>query len=294
MQKHAYLIEAHNNRTQFELLLKCLDYEKNDIYVHIDSRSKGFEDLKTKNPLKYSKIFIIESIPVHWGGFSQILVEINLLEAALNKDKYCRFHLISGVDLPVKPQKEIHNFFNSHSETEFIHFDYDNSPLFFKKRMAQYHLLRDQIDRSNKFWCFIENSSLTLQKLIGINRLSNISVDLAKGANWFSITDKCARYVLDHKDWILQNFKYTKCCDEVFLQTLVYNSEFKNRLFYDDYEKRNSNMRYTDWNRGTPFIFRENDFYEITSSHYMFARKFDESIDKEIILKICNYLGKEN
>ena len=290
MKKHAYLIEAHNNRSQLEKLLKCLDYEENDIYVHIDAKSLGFESLKNKNPLKYSKLSIIDSVTVHWGGFSQIIVELNLLEAALNQGEYCRFHLISGADLPLRTQKEIHAFFNSQAEIEFVHFDYDNSPDFYKKRLAQYHYLRDRIDRSDKLWEFIENVSIAVQKLVGVDRSRSIDVELIKGSNWFSITEKCAKYVLDHKDWILQNFRNTKCCDEVFLQTLVYNSVFKNRLYFDEYEKRHSNLRFTDWKRGKPYVFRNDDFNNLISSHYMFARKFDEKVDKDIIVKICAYL----
>lgn len=293
MKKHAYLIEAHNNYSQLETLLKCLDYEENDIYVHIDAKSVGFESLKINNPLKYSTLNIIDSISVHWGGFSQIIVELNLLTATLNQSEYCRFHLISGADLPLKTQKEIHAFFDSHAETEFIHFDYDNSPDIYKKRLAQYHYLRDRIDRSDKLWCFVEKVSVALQKMVGVNRLRNIDVELAKGSNWFSITEKCAKYVLDHKDWILRNFKYTKCCDEVFLQTLIYNSEFRNHLYYDEFEKRHGNMRYTDWKRENPYVFRKDDFDQLISSHYMFARKFDEKIDKDIILKIRTYLSNE-
>ena len=40
--KHAYLIMCHNNFEQLKLLLKLLDDERNDIYVHIDKKAKSF------------------------------------------------------------------------------------------------------------------------------------------------------------------------------------------------------------------------------------------------------------
>ena len=37
--KHAYLIQAHNNKNQLLKLIHSLDYELNDIYIHIDAKS---------------------------------------------------------------------------------------------------------------------------------------------------------------------------------------------------------------------------------------------------------------
>lgn len=39
-KKHGILIMAHN---QFEILMIQLDHERNDIYIHIDRKSRGFE-----------------------------------------------------------------------------------------------------------------------------------------------------------------------------------------------------------------------------------------------------------
>ena len=37
---HAYLIIAHEQFDLLESLLKCIDDARNDIYIHIDSRSE--------------------------------------------------------------------------------------------------------------------------------------------------------------------------------------------------------------------------------------------------------------
>ena len=36
--KHAYLIMAHDKFEQLAMLLQCLDYPDNDIYIHIDKK----------------------------------------------------------------------------------------------------------------------------------------------------------------------------------------------------------------------------------------------------------------
>ena len=40
MIKHAYLIMAHKNEEQLALLLRMIDHEQNDIYLHLDKKFK--------------------------------------------------------------------------------------------------------------------------------------------------------------------------------------------------------------------------------------------------------------
>ena len=77
----------------------------------------------------------------------------------------------------------------------------------------------------------------------------------------------------------------------MFLQTEIMNSKYKNNLYYN---KMDNNyiacMRYIDWNRGKPYTWTLNDFDELIHSKFLFARKFDWNIDKEIIIKIKEYI----
>jgi len=87
---------------------------------------------------------------------------------------------------------------------------------------------------------------------------------------------------------IREMYAHTKCCDEVFLQTLVVNSPFRERLANPAMDGGAEGfMRHIDWNRGAPYTFREGDFEELMASPCMFARKFDENTDKGIIEKIA-------
>lgn len=49
-------------------------------------------------------------------------------------------------------------------------------------------------------------------------------------------------------------------------------------------------MRYIDWDRGTPYIFKADDYEDLINSKNLFARKFDEEVDKVIIDKIFDSL----
>ena len=108
--RHAYLIIAHN---QFALLRKeidLLDCPENDIFIHIDKKAKGFCEDDFKDICKHSKVTFVPRIDVRWGGLSQVEVEYLLLEYAV-KGKYDYYHLLSGVDLPIKSNEEISNWF---------------------------------------------------------------------------------------------------------------------------------------------------------------------------------------
>lgn len=45
-------------------------------------------------------------------------------------------------------------------------------------------------------------------------------------------------------------------------------------------------IRHIDWKRGTPYIFREEDFYELKNTPALFARKYDINVDRNIVGRI--------
>lgn len=284
--RHAYLIMIHNNLPQFEILLQCLDYEKNDIYVHVDKKLKEFTPEKYKKIIKKGNLFILpKRINIKWGGFTQIECELELLKEA-TKRNHSYYHLISGADMPLKNQNDIYNFFENHYGMEFIHFD-------------EKELRNEYRNRINKYYLFTGKKKSIIKKIINKlflllqfkkNRIDN-NIVLGKGANWFTITDKLANYVLSYEKEIRKMYKYTLTADEMFLQTLVLNSEFKEKLYNQKFNDDYSSILYCiDWKRGNPYVYKEEDFNELMNSKMLFARKFDINIDKNIILKIKNHI----
>lgn len=287
--KHAYLIMCHCNFEQLVLLLKLLDSFNNDIYIHIDKKAKNVPFETIKNAVHKSQLNFVKRINVNWGGHSQIKAEMILLKAA-TKTYHCYYHLISGLDLPIKSQEEILNFFETNSEREFISVDSDYDELLKTNdinRVKYYHFCQNIVGRNKGFVYTVlgktNSALLKIQKMLKINRLKNVKMSFYKGANWFSITHGLAVYVLKKEKEIQKHFRFTHCADELFLQTIAMNSPFASKI-------TNDNLRYIDWNRGGPYTFEENDFDELIKSDKLFARKFDEKKDFEIIKKIYSYL----
>lgn len=213
-------------------------------------------------------------------------VELDLLKASTHNNKYDYYHLLSGQDLPIKTQDYIHNFFNN-SKKEFVRFQEEKFK--YNNRVRTYYPFQEKLGRKYK----IITKAWGLITRLFIRR--NKDINFQKGDNWFSITDELARYVVSKEKWIYNVFKETVCCDEVFLQTIIINSKFKDSLFHSNFDNdSHAIMRYIDWNRGNPYVFRNSDLDELLNSEYLFARKFDSSVDDNIINNIKSRLSGKN
>lgn len=287
--KEAILIMCHNNLNILKKTISLLDSEFFDFYVHIDKKS-NIEINDIKNICKRSQIYVFKEIKIRWADYSQVQCEIFLLNKAV-KGKYSYYHLISGVDMPLKKPKEIYDFFENSKNKEFITFEADIIPKI-KIDWIRYYYFFGRISKNSKIVKILEFCSILIQKILGINRIKDRNIIYMNGDNWFSITHKLVLYVLSQQQLLERQYRYTKSPDEIFLQTIVYNSNFKNNLYNKNYNNNHDScMRKIDWNRGRPYTYRIEDFDELISSNCMFARKFDEKKDIKIVNKLYNYLN---
>lgn len=280
--KHAYLIIAHKNIDQIQLLLSTIDDERNDIFLHIDAKAQKEGGSPLSFTTQRSQLILVPPIKVSWGGASGIFVELNLLSAALEHAPYEYLHLISGQDLPIKTQDYIHAFFQQNGGKQYIGFDKKaNESGSFLNRVSYYYPLRETVGRiDGPTWSrplrAAEKLLVLLQRCAGVDRTKGESDRYWKGANWFSITGDFASYVIQNEAQLKKRYAQTFCADEVWLQTLIMNSPYRQNL-------GSGNLRYIDWERGGPYVFRSSDFDLIKTSDKLFARKFDITVDKEII-----------
>lgn len=274
--KHAYLIIAHNEYEVLKALLNLLDNEHNTIFVHVDRRAEAlYRKIKTTQTQHARLHILTDRIPVYWSDISQVKVEYLLLETAMKQDAFDYYHLLSGVDLPLKTQNEIVQFFEEHKGKEFVSFW--NTPAHQKdlnRKISFYYFFTKHRRRGEKWHALtvpLFNVVLAFQKLLGIRRKKEM--EFKKGPNWFSITHAFAQYLVSQKYFIEQRLKFTLCPDEIFVQTVLWNSPFKSQIF-DLNDEHRGNMRLTDWKRGNPYMWQNSDFNELTHSPMLFARKF--------------------
>ena len=270
--KHAYLIMAHQNTTVLQILIQLLDDERNDIYIHIDQKSNFDFKEKLSTLVHYSTIYFTERREkIYWAHYSQVIAEYILFEDAFCRGGYQYYHLLSGSDLPIKPQEEIHQFFDTNCEKEFIGF----SPLLAKHRICCKHLMSKHFRTNNSLINHTRQLFINMQVLWQKVFPKKYFFEIKKGTNWVSVTNGFVEEMLKHKNYVLTNFKYTKSLDEFYKQTIAYNTKFRDRIYsYSD--EYTSCMRLIDWHRGGPYSWQLKDFEEIQKSNMLFCRKIDD------------------
>jgi hypothetical protein len=130
-----------------------------------------------------------------------------------------------------------------------------------------------------------------------VNRLDS-TIEYGRGSNWFSINHQFALYVLTKEKWIKKNFIFTQCGDEIFLQTIILNSPYAESLVWNGEHSISEYCRLIEWAKGGgcahPHIYTVEDYDYLITSDAMFARKFDWSVDRNIIEKISSRIIKQN
>lgn len=270
--KHAFLIMAHANFTILEKLVMLLDDERNDIYIHIDKKVKRMPTILCKKAGIY---FLEKRLDVRWATKKQIKLEFLMFETAYEKGPYRYYHLLSGVDLPLKTNDYIHQFFERHNGDEFVGFvdEKEVTKHLFKVQLFHFFTsnLKDKQSLSAKL-----HRRIMLWQFYHPFMLRNKGIVFQKGANWVSITNDFVTYLLSKKKETLWRYRFTYGADEIFLQTILWNSPFQSNI-HDVEDEYDSCMRKICWNRGNPYIWTEKDFDELINSDKLFARKFDES-----------------
>lgn len=293
-EKHAYLIIAHNEPDVLSVLVRMLDDPRNDIFLHIDSKS---DISRFKQGCIKSHLYFVPRLNVLWGDFSMIRCELSLFSFARDKGPYAVYHLISGVDLPLKSQDYIHSYFDIHRDENMISIlDYDSTAKEVTKRMSYYWLFPHR--GKNVILHYLSCASVYVQKLLHINRNRNLK--FYKGSEWCSLSDDFVCYILEHRDWIESVFKMTNCGDEIYKQTLLKMAGSKFKQCYDAFAKP-SDGRFIDWTgcKSSPRVLRFNNYDALVSTDALFARKFSsadfsviEAIERHVCQLSCKYFDK--
>ena len=294
--RHAWLIITHGNFEILEKQLRFLDSENADFYIHADAKA-AFDPERFRAVPKKSRITFVPRHRISWGHFAMVEAELELLRAAV-PGGYDYYHLLSGVDVPVKTRAYIENYFTRAPGRNYVSFlspEISRTDLYrvrFYYPLQRYNIRKPAVRRT------LRNLSAALQLGFGVDRTRRRPDGFVfqKGAQWFSITHALATYVLSQENWLRERYRSTFCADEIFLQTLVVNSPFRDTLpsdyFGDDHK---TCLRYIDWQRGKPYSFRNEDYSELiaTPPEYLFARKFDYRTNAEVVDRLFALFGEE-
>lgn len=288
-KKHAYLIMAHNNFYCLEKLLMLLDDARNDIFLHIDAKVKKFDFEYFRALCARAHVFFSKKrINVKWGTQSQVRGELVLFQAAVANGPYHYYHFLSGSDLPLVSQQTMHAFFDGRSDCFMtVH---EELSIYDYQRISRYHsVFGKKMPWSAKLNGYFD----TVQERLGVDRIKHLKgMIIKRGWNWVSLPHSAAELLVKKKRWILRITRYSICADEIYKQLVLLNSPEK---MYRKDDKCTS-LRFVDWDRRTgnhPHTFTAEDFALLTQSEMLFARKFDERVDKQIIDMIFDHVRRQ-
>lgn len=279
--KIAHLINAHRNLSQLIRLVSQLSDRNASLFVHLDRKISDEATAEFASAVsQYGVHLIRERINVTWGGFSQVQATLNGLRTIIKSgvDRFDYINILSGQDYPLQQTEALLSFLNDSRGGEFMEAieltKYGVGTELY--RYQQYHL-KETITISCTLRRWIERCA---NRVLPI-RKPPLGGNIYAGSSWWTITNVLACYILD---FLERNREYarffatTHSADEMFFQTIVVNSPFREQL-------RNRNLRYIDWSAHgrSPKTLTRHDLHSLKTSGQFYARKFDTVVDAEIL-----------
>lgn len=297
MKRHAYLIIAHHHFDMLKKLIAALDSEHADFYIHINKSVQDVNEQEICRAAVKSRVQIFRKYTITWGADTQIRCELFLMEQAA-KGRYDYYHLLSGVDIPLKTGEEIERFFET-QEKSFLEVKREKDLTGTLDRVRYYYPLQPLIGRQKAGRGFayalldqLNYESLKIQKMLGVDRTKHAPFAYCRGGNWFSITHELLAFALTQKKLIKRYFYRSMNADELFLQCVAMNSPLRDAIVRE-------NLRLVDWRRTehggcSPHTFTMEDWDMLIKSEQLFARKFDPDIDRQVIDALYARLENSN
>jgi hypothetical protein len=278
--KIAHLILIHKNPHQVERLLNALQHPFFHFFLHIDKKTdiSPFSHLASRT----DTTFIKKRAKIYWAGYGTIQATLNGFEEIIHEG-YEYVNVISGQDFPIKSADQIYDYISSRRGAEFMTCDsIDDVWKDAAHRVRKYHFINWRIPGKFRLER-IANRILP-------ERTYPLDHKIVGRANWFTITNAAAIYILDFlKDHpeIIRYYKYCWGADEFIFSTILYNSAFQKKL--------QENLVYVDWTgqtKGHPRLLETIDFPNLQKSNKLFARKLDMQHNSEIITMLENWISK--
>ena len=265
----AYFILVHRFPEQFKRLFKALYHPENHYLIHLDKKTgidiyEGIEDFLTDFPNTY----ILESENVVWGGYSMVQAELNGMKYLLKLNVEWDFFInLSGQDYPLKSQKIIREYLTKNKGNNFI------------KIANQITVRPETMNRIENYFVETDNgfSGIPFKRAYLKDVIPYI------GGQWMILTRGCCEFICiseevkKFEDYYLN----TLIADESFFQTVLMNTSFDGKLINDD---KRAIIWIPDGDiKLRPKTFTEVDIKFLLEGDNLFARKFDDNIDNNII-----------
>lgn len=274
----AYLILVHRYPNQFKRLFQAIYHPGNYYLIHVDKRSGVALQTEIQDFLSnFPNASMLKSEKAIWGGYSLVDAELRGIKELLKMGLKWEFFInLSAQDFPLKSQSYIHNYLSHHIGKDFL------------KVLNQLKVRPDTMHRVEEY-VFESGDEIISEPIVKRPFLGGVTPYI--GNQWMILSRKFCEFVSysPEVERFKEFYKNTLIADEGFFQTVIMNTSYKATIVNDD-------KRTIDWiPMGTiklrPRDFTAKDANFLMTSQDLFARKFDETVDRDILSILESHLS---
>lgn len=273
----AYFILVHRYPEQFRRMFNAIWHADNHYLIHVDKRSGIALQKEIAVFLSgYPNASLLKSENMQWGGYSLVDAELRGMAELLKVNAQWDFFInMSGQDFPLKSQESVFDFLKRHRGKDFL------------KLMNQRDCRPETLNRIEHY--FLEQDDRMSEPMMPRRFLSGVTPYI--GNQWMMVSRQFCEFVTKSPE--VERFRLfyqnTLIPDEGFFQTVMMNTSYRPNVINDD-------KREIDWIPAGTIKLRPRDYTVrdvgmLKKSPHLFARKFDETIDKNILSLLEKHLS---
>lgn len=272
----AYIISAFKLPEQLVRLVDRLEHPSSSFLIHIDKKTPQRTFQSTIDDLsKRSNVRFLTPRVFHYRTMDHVRVSldaiITLFDAQVPFDYVI---LLTGQDYPIKPNEYIRDFLSRYSGKSFL--EYFSLPT---EKWTSGGM--DRIGSWNLYFLGRRFAFPPFRSWPIRRRFPRGFVPYGGPGYWClhrSVIEYIRDFVQNNEEFV-RFFDFVDIPDEIFFHTVILNSSLRRQIINDD-------LRYIDWSQPTPpypAILTRDDFPRLQESSKLFARKFDQTKDAEIL-----------
>jgi hypothetical protein len=294
----AYIISAYKAADLLIRLVHQLHTPTSIFLIHVDKRTHNKEYREMIAGVSHlANVVFLKRHNCHWGDFGHVRATLKGLAYLFERDtSFDYVFLLTGQDYPIKSNAYIESFLSKQNGKEFIsYYSFPNKAWGENggmRRIEQWHFrfLEDwpvrfllpfvHLPSRREFKSKLKSAIYSSINNIFPMRTMPGNLKPFGGPGYWCLTRACAEFIHDYvktNPRFVKFFRYVDIADEIFFHTIILNSPFASNVVNDD-------LRCIDISEGRgPRIWRKSDLEILAQSKGLIARKFDTSVDREIL-----------
>ena len=276
----AYVITTHQSHQQLMRLLNAIDSPLNTYVLHVDVKADPeMHAAVGEFTARHQNASVIRPENIIWGSWRLARAQIRGMKEALRLSgdwDYCLN--LTGRDYPLKTQAEIiATLAAGPTGANYLEvLDFAKAGANPRKRLEYY-------------WIPWKGR---MQKIL---RRRAPKFDVYWGSNYFVLTRAACEHLVssDISHRMQRYFRFALCADELIFQNALMHAPPGAAALRDSIVSKT--FRKITWDGGShPRTYTMKDLHELLASDAFFARKFDETVDPNILDAIDEHLRRQS